>query len=468
VNIQEQKTGDLSALLHIEVAREDYETKLEDSLRDLGRKVQLKGFRPGKVPKTLVRKIYGNQVLAEQLDNLVRENLSKYLEENKIEILARPLPLEDESIVLDINAPSTYKFSYELGLRPAFSIPALSPSTVLTRQRVMPDETMVDKEWERLLRQNSSLKEVTEVSAGDLLYLLFVELDEAGQTKPGGVMKDAVINQDMITDADLAAQSLGLKVGNTLIFQDLPAALGREHDSVVRYMMGVKENIEAVGRAFRAELTGIKRQVPAEVNQAFLDQVFGPGAVSSEEEARAIIRTELGRVYNQRTDRTFNDKLVEHLLDHTDIPLPEEFLRRWLKSQKEASETLGEQDFVFFRRNLKWSLIYNQVARDNGLSVTREEIEDAVRADVRRHYGAAFESLDEDDLNGLVGRLLQDKEYLEKVHSGILDARVFQVLHQAITISDEPVSLEDYEQSLKAEEALAVEADADAADAEEV
>jgi len=464
VNIQEQKTGDLSTLVHIEVAREDYETKLEDSLRDLGRKVQLKGFRPGKVPKTLVRKIYGNQVLAEQLDNLVRENLTRYLDENKIQILARPLPLEDETIVLDINAPGAYKFTYELGLRPEFSIPALSPSTEITRQRVMPNEAMVDTEWERLLRQHSSLKEVNETAAGDLLYLLFVELDESGQTKPGGVMKDAVINQDMITDADLAAKSIGMKVGNTLVFNDLPAALGREPDSVVRYMLGVKENPEIVGNSFRAELTGIKRQIPAEVNQEFLDKVFGQGAVSSEEEARGIIRTELGRVYNQRTDRTFNDKLVEHLLDNTEIPLPEDFLKKWLRTQKEEGETLVEEDFVFFRRNLKWSLIYNKVAADNGLSVSREEIESAVRADVRRHYGAAFESLDEDDLNGLVGRLLQDKEYLEKVHSGILDARVFNVMHQAVTISDEPVSLEDYEKSLKAEELAEESAGADASE----
>jgi len=452
VNIQEQKTGDLSTLVHIEVAREDYETKLEDSLRELGRKVQLKGFRPGKVPKTLVRKIYGNQVLAEQLDNLVRDSLTKYLDENKIQILARPLPLEDETIVLDINAPGAYKFTYELGLRPEFSIPALSPSTEITRQRVMPDEAMVDEEWERILRQHSTLKEATEVAAGDLLYLLFVELDDAGETKPGGVMKDAVINQDMIVDADLAAKALGMKAGNTLIFTDLPAALGREHDSVARYMLGVKENVESVGKAFRAELTGIKRNIPAEVNQEFLDKVFGQGTLNSEEEARGIIRTELGRVYNQRTDRTFNDKLVEHLLDTTEIPLPEDFLKKWLQTQKEEGDVLVDEDFKFFRRNLKWSLIYNKVAADSGLSVSREEIEDAVRADVRRHYGTAFESLDEEDLNGLVGRLLNDKEYLEKVHSGILDARVFHVLQQAITISDEPVSLEDYEKSLKAED----------------
>jgi trigger factor len=268
----------------------------------------------------------------------------------------------------------------------------------------------------------------------------------------------------MITDADLAAKSIGMKVGNTLVFNDLPAALGREPDSVVRYMLGVKENPEAVATSFRAELTGIKRQIPAEVNQEFLDKVFGQGAVSSEEEARGIIRTELGRVYNQRTDRTFNDKLVEHLLDNTEIPLPEDFLKKWLRTQKEEGETLVEEDFVFFRRNLKWSLIYNKVAADNGLSVSREEIESAVRADVRRHYGAAFESLDEDDLNGLVGRLLQDKEYLEKVHSGILDARVFNVMHQAVTISDEPVSLKDYEKSLKAEELAEESAGADASE----
>ncbi len=450
MNIQEEKISDLNAIVRIQVAHQDYENKLEDSLRDLGKKVQIKGFRPGKVPKSLVRKIYGNQVLAEQLDTIVREQLSSFLKDKDTRILGQPLPQDTEALTIDVNAPSDYEFSYEIGLSPEFTIPALSTTTQLPRMRVTPDEAMVDKEWDRMLRQQGKLEEVQEVEEGDLLYMRFVELDDSGEIKPGGAYKDSVINQDMIVDKELAAKAIGLKAGNSLIFADLPAALGREHQSVVQYMLGVKENIDQVGKSFRAELTGIKRNTPTEPNQEFLDKIFGAGKVDSPEAARAVIREELSRVYNQRTDRTFNDSLVEHLLDNTEIPLPEPFLHKWLLSQKENENAeIGEEEFAYFRRNLKWSLIYNKVARDNGAEVTREEIESSVRADVSRHYGSAFESLEEDDLNGLVGRLLQDQEYLEKVHSGILDARVFHILHQSISIIDQPVSLEEYENSLK-------------------
>ncbi len=81
----------------------------------------------------------------------------------------------------------------------------------------------------------------------------------------------------------------------------------------------------------------------------------------------------------------------------------------------------------------------------------RAELEQAVRADVHRHYGPAVASLEEEDVKGLVGRLMGDREYLEKVHGNLLDQKVFGAIHETITIQDEPTTLEAFEKLLAGE-----------------
>ncbi len=448
MTIQEERIGDLSALVRIQLAPEDYQSKVEESLREVGRKVQLKGFRQGKVPKGLVRKMYGNQVLAEQLDKLVRENLNQFLKDKEFRILGKPLPREEESLVIDVDKAEPYAFTYELGLSPEFSILALSTSTRLERDRIQVDEERLDAEWNKLLQKHGQLEPADSVQAGDLLYCRFVELDDAGEILPGGLMHDAVINQDMIADQELAARSQGMGVGSLLVFPDLAAALDRSQESVVRYMLGVKDQWEQVGKSFRAEITGIKRNTPAQPDAAFLERVFGPGRAATEQEARAILAQELEAAYNRRLDQAFNDKIAEHLMDQTEIPLPLDFLRRWLQAEKEDQAPVEDAEFEYFHRNLRWSLIYNKVVRDNSLKVANEEVEAAVQNDIRRHYGPAFDQLDEEDVRSLSSRLLNDQEYMEKVYSTLMDAKVFQVLRESITIADRPVTPDEYEKSL--------------------
>ncbi len=445
MNIEQESTGTLSSLLRIRVTPEDYRERMEQSLNELARKVQLKGFRPGKVPKGLVRKMYGNQVLAEELDKLVRQELGQYLQDKELRILGQPLPDED-SVTIDGNEPGEYEFRYELGLSPDVPLDALSSATEVARPVVTVSDAMVDEEWDRLVRQQGTLSVVDEVEAGDLVKGKFVELDEAGEIRPGGLFHESLINQDMVTDPGLAQELIGAKVGDTVVFPDLAAALDRTQESVVRYLLGAKDaDPSAVGRSFRLEITEIKRNVPAAVDQAFLDKIFGEGAVADEAAAREVIRTEIGKAYAQQADRLLNDRIVEAFLDATELPLPEDFLQRWLLREKrneakegeQAPEALDQEEFGYFRRNLKWSLIYQEIARNRSLTVEREELEATVRADVQRHYGPAFANLPEEDVNGLVGRLLGDREYLEKVHGNLMDRKVFAAIHETITIRDE-------------------------------
>jgi trigger factor len=461
VNILQEEKGTLNSVLRIQVSKEDYSDKVDRSLAQLAKKVQLKGFRPGKVPKGMVRKLYGNQVLAEELDKLVREEMSKYLQEKDIRILGQPLP--DDSVVIDSAEPKDYEFRYELGLSPKVPLDVLSKNTSLPKAKVEVTDVMVNKEWERLLRDRGSLEPVEEVEAGDLIHGKFVELDASGEIKPGGIFHESVINQDMVKDPGLSQELIGAVKGDTVVFEDLAKALDRSKESVLSGMLGAREADPAqVGDAFRLEITEIKRNKPAEATEAFLKQTFGNDEVKDADAARDIIRQEMAKAYDQHAERLLNDDIVRHFLDTIEVPMPDDFLKRWLEKERqqeaakateegkdpEPVEPMGEAEFDSFRRKLKWSLIYNEIAREKELTVSKEELEEAVRAEVRRHYGPAFESLADEDINGLVGRLLGDREYLEKVHGNLLDVKVFRSIQEHITTTEEAMDLETFEERM--------------------
>lgn len=457
VNITREEIGELQALLKVSVSKDDYLDTYETSLKELSKKVSIKGFRPGKVPKNLVRKMYGDAILAEELDKIVRKELNQYIQDEKLRILGSPMPTSDEAITIDSKDLGDYDFTYELGLSPEIEVSALSTSTELPQYKIKVEDERIDKEWDQLLRQHGELSDVGAVGEGDLIYLKLVEADDKGEIKPDGVFKDSVINQDMIKDEDLAKEVIDMVPGDTIQFTDLAKALDREPDSVVQYMLGLKgEEAENVSMAFRGEITNIKRNTPAEANQELFDKVFGAGKVSSEEDARKEIEEGIRRAYDSQTERHVNDELVGKLLENTEVPLPEPFLAKWLLSQKQSEaansedkdaeipQEVSDEEFEHFRRNLKWSLIYNKVASDKSLEVSREEIEEAAKGEVARHYGPALAQLPPDELSSLVNRLLGDRDYMERLHSGILDQKVFEAMRGMITLKEEEVSVDDF------------------------
>ncbi|MFT7588376.1 MAG: trigger factor [Limisphaerales bacterium] len=451
MNIIEEKIDSLNQVVTISISKEDYEVKLEDSLKNLRKTVSLKGFRPGKVPVSLVKKMYGTSVLAEELDKIVRSELTTYLKDNDLNILGAPMPRAEEGLDIDINKLGEFAFTYELGLSPEIDLAAVSDSTKVVNSRIEVDSALVDEEWDRILKQSGELTVAEEIAEGDLLNIKLTETDKKGTVKEGGIVRDSSINHDMVVIEKLAKSMIGKKVGDTILFADLPAALNRDRDAVLKNMLDIKEEDSQIGNSFNAEVLSIKRNTPAAADKELFDKVFGPDNADSEDAAKKLITEQLQNAYDSRTDRKLHDDIVKQLLEATEIELPEEFLRKWLESQKENNESVEDEEFEYFRRNLKWSLIYNKIAREQELAVERTEIDEAVKADIAKYYGGSIEMLGEEESAGLVNKLLQDKEYLERVNSTLLDTKIFGYLKSQLQFEDNLMSKDAYEALLKAE-----------------
>lgn len=157
MNISRKNTDDLNAVISIELKKEDYLPQVEKAIAQAKNTVAIKGFRKGHVPGSLIKKMYGNSILLEELNKSVSEALNKHIEEEKINMLGRPLPLPSEDIQIDINSPADFTFEYEIGLAPEVKVDALGKKTKITKNVITIDDKTLEDELEKLRERHGKL-----------------------------------------------------------------------------------------------------------------------------------------------------------------------------------------------------------------------------------------------------------------------------------------------------------------------
>src|SRR6186997_2645059 len=118
MTITQEKVDNLRSKVKVNLKKEDYEPNVKKQIKDLAKKVSIKGFRPGMVPVDMVKKMYGNSVLAEELDKLLNTEVQKFIDDNQINILVSPIPSHDQKLPIDVNRMDDIDFVYDVSIQP--------------------------------------------------------------------------------------------------------------------------------------------------------------------------------------------------------------------------------------------------------------------------------------------------------------------------------------------------------------
>src|SRR5690606_9476192 len=157
--VTRENIGELNDKLIVKVDKEDYLPSFEKSLKQYGKSANLPGFRKGMVPAGLIKKMHGQSVFTEEVLRAVENELTRYMNDEKLEIFAQPLPLpENDPGELDVNRPAEYSFGFEIGLKPDFQVVDLSNETV-TKYTVDVTDEMVDHQLDRLQKAYGKKKD---------------------------------------------------------------------------------------------------------------------------------------------------------------------------------------------------------------------------------------------------------------------------------------------------------------------
>lgn len=441
--ITQQEVAPLHKHLNITIAKEDYLPSFEKSLKDYSKKANIPGFRKGMVPAGLIRKMHGSSLFIDEVLRTVDKEVFGYLQNEKLDIFAQPLPVDLNLGQLDVNKPDTYNFTFEVGLKPEVQLPELASQNI-TRYKVDITDEMLNEEIERLRTRFGNMTEPEAVNGDEnVLNVTFVQTDEQGNEIEGGIRKDNSVLVKYFNES-IRPTLIGKKVGDTIQVSLEDAFEGTQRAAILEDL-GLDS---ATGRHFRLDITKVGLVEPRELNEEFFAQLFPNAEVKTEEEFRNKLREELQKQWDSETRNQLHHSLYHVLLDNTSVEFPTEFLKRWLKTQGENNTTKTDEqveaEFPAFLNQLKWSVITEKMIQDNEIKVEQEDLRQFAKEQLLGYMGMGAGAEEAEWMNDYINRMMQDRKYVEDAYNRLQTQKLFEFAETKLNATEQVVSKEEF------------------------
>ena len=421
-----ENIGLLNDKLVVKISKDDYFPIFEKKLKEYSKTANIPGFRKGMVPAGMIRKMYGAGIFSDEVLKTVEKELFSWLNTEKPEIFAQPLPLTNDMSKLDMNNPADVEFEFEIGLKPTFQIPALDKAPV-TKHVVTVTNEMVDEEISRMQIKGGNMTEPEVIDNDEnVLNVLFTETDKDGNAVENGISKENSVILKYFTPS-IQQELKGKKVGDHIIFQ-----LGKTFEADKLQMMlqdlGFEKNDkEAANKYFKLEIVKIGLVEKRELNEDFFAEIFPGKGVKTEEDLRALLQTEIEQYWASQSLNQLQDQLYHYLLDQTKMDFPETFLKRWLQTGGDTPKTAeqAETEFPTFSSQLKWTLISDRLITENKLDVSEAELRDSMKMEVMRYFGQMNIGEDMSWLESYIDRMMKDEKQVDATYRRLITEKVF-------------------------------------------
>ncbi|MCF8296609.1 MAG: trigger factor [Saprospiraceae bacterium] len=445
MNITQESTGDLTAIIKLEVVPEDYKNSVDKILKDYQRKANIPGFRPGKVPFGMVKKMYGTAVIADEMNKLISENLSSYISDNKIEILGNPLPNKEKQEIVDFDSQEKFEFFFDIGLKPEFTV-ELTDKMKFDLHKIKADDKVVDKYIEDIRKRNgiSINPEVSEIN--DIIYGDIAELDENGEIKEGGINRNAPISVEFIKAKAIQKKFVGVKLGDIIVFDPIKAF---DNETETSSLLGVEKSVlKELKTDFSFTVTEIKRIQQAEMNDELFAKVYPGQAINSEEELREKIQHDAEANFAVEGEKMFFMDVVKKLIKETNISLPDDFMKRWIlesaSEEKQITEEQIEAQYDNYAESLKWQLIESQILKDNDINITEEDVKQHIKNLFAMYSGAMDDDGKNEYLDQIVDNYMNNKEEVNKIYDKLYEEKLTGIFKSSFKIKEKSISYEDF------------------------
>jgi len=444
MNITKENIDDLNAVLKVKIEKADYDEKVETVLKDYRKKATIKGFRPGMVPIGLIKKMYGRAVQIDEINKVVTDNIQKYLTDEKLEILGDPLPKADERESIDFDTQEDFTFSFEIGLTPEVDL-NLSKKNKVNEYDILIDKKMRNDYLENYTRRYGELKKADLTEEKDVIKGKIEAIDNEGNIIPEGPsVNETSLGIDIIKDNKIKEEFIGKSIGDSIDF-DIKKAYPNDTE-IAGILHKKKEEVENLEGNYRFTVNDISRFYPAEIGQELFNRIYGEGIVNSEEEFMIKIEEEIKANLKRESDFKLMMDIKALAMEKTEFQLPEEFLKKWLlRVNEKTTEEQIEKEFDNFRKDLKWQLIRNKVARDNDVKITEEELQKEAENITRyqfQQYGLFYAT--EEQISNYAKETLKREEDAKRIADKILEEKVIVLMKELVKIESKEVTVEEF------------------------
>lgn len=448
--VTRENIGLLNDKITVKVAKEDYLSSFEKTLKNYSKTANIPGFRKGMVPTGMIKKMHGQAVFTDEVLKTVEKELTSFMENEKLEIFAQPLPLsENDARQINMNNPTEYAFAFEVGLKPEFEVPNLATQPVRQYKVTITDE-MVNQEIERLQMRHGKMTDPEAVTGEDnVLNATFIESDESGNEIEGGINKDNPVLVKYFSE-EFRANLLGKKKDDVVVGQ-LSKVFGEKELEWVLSDLGLsKDDPAAAQKYFKMVITKVGLVEKAEMTEEFFKAAIPAKDVRSEEEFRSAVKEEIQHYWNSQSKNHLQHELYHVLLENTRIEFPESFLKKWMQNSGEQAKTQEEveREYPGFVNQLKWTLITDKLVRENNIEVNPEDIKNFAKQQLFGYMG--MNSMEEEQpwIAEYINRMMHDKKFVEDAYHRIQSEKIFEWIEKNLSPTEEPITIEDFNKEL--------------------
>lgn len=424
--------------LNIEVALtvepSDYAENRKKKLSDIRRRAEIKGFRKGMVPASLIEKMYGASALVDAVNEVISHELASFIKDEKLSVIGEPLPADNQP-ENDWTNGNTFNFTFEIACNPEVKLEFGKEDKITSYEIKVSDEAKKEMK-ENLLKQYGSLEDGDEAKADD-----FIIADlEQGENR----IESTYIALRNVSEA-CKSQFLGVKAGDSF---DVNVNEAFENEADRAALIKVKkEELEGIDPVYKLTVKTVKTFTSAPLTTETYDKIFGEGVVADEAGFDAKIEERLVAEYANETEYRLSRDIREYLVKKADLKLPETFMKKWLKVANEGKFTAEQIDKEFdaFAEDYRWSLVRDFLLKKYGVKIEQEDILASARGFAAYQFAMyGMPNVPAEQLDNYAKSILADENQSRRIVEQVESEKAIAAVKPELKINKKSVSVEQF------------------------
>lgn len=446
MNVSLEKNGNVDGIITVQVEKADYADKVKKELKKIAETHVVPGFRKGHVPMDHLRRRFGKDVKSDVINDLVYREVFKYIQDNKIQALGDPMPVEVKEITLE---DGDYTFQYEIGIAPEFNL-EINKDLILPYYKIAVSDQMREEQDKNLRQRLGSQVPGETVDDRALIKGAIMELNEDGtvkETEDAVQVVNGIIAPFHFTDREQAALFDGKHVNDKVVFNPYKTCNGNTAE--LSSMLNIdKEEVENHKGDFEMAISEIIVLKPAEHDQEFFDTVFGKDKVHNEEEYTPALTEMIANGLEGNSKQLFAAQTREYFVNkYKDIELPDTFLKKWLVARNEelTAENIDEE-YAKMRSSLVWQLVKDDIAKQFDVKVEEADLLAFAKQIAMQQFAQyGMTNLDDETITDYAKRMIDSKEYRSRIYDTVSENKLYATVENAVTLDEKTVSVEEFQ-----------------------
>ena len=441
----------INGLLTIVVEEEDYKNDVEKTLKDYRKKANVPGFRPGQAPMGMIKRQFGPSVKMKAVNKIIGQQIYKYVQDNKIQMLGEPLTSEKQAPV-DIEKDGPYTFMFDIAVAPEMKV-SLTGRDKVDYYKIVVDDKTIDQQVDMLASRSGSYEKAENYEGNDMLKGDLRELDENGNTKEGGItVESAVLMPSYIKVDDQKKFFDGAKLGDIITFN--PRKAYPDNDTEVSQLLKIERDaVKDMESEFSYQITEIQRFKKHEVNEELFKQVFGEDTDVKDE---AAFRAKIAEGLNEQL---VNDSDFKFLLDvraHCEkkvgkLEYPDALLKRiMLVNNKDKGEDFVEKNYEKSIKELTWHLIKEQLVSAQNIKIEDADIKETAKEAARAQFAQyGMTNIPDEYIENYANEILKKGDSTEALVDRAVDRKLAAALKGVVKLNEKEISVEDFNKMMQ-------------------